>query len=109
MNLINSNSPNNFVISADYSQPSRSEQRSALSKDQCPRSFTSVSLVLRPPSSEAQSPVNIGSKGPSLTYSASSLDNHGFQSRLQISIGPGKMGGIAASRIRPPQITLSSG
>lgn len=66
------------------------------------RSYTSVSLTLRPPSSEPQPPIDIRSQGSSLTYSSSSLDPRGFQSRLQISIGAGAIGGVAAARIRPP-------
>ncbi|XP_076293010.1 TAK1-associated binding protein 2 isoform X6 [Lasioglossum baleicum] len=66
------------------------------------RSYTSVSLTLRPPSSEPQPPINIRSQGSSLTYSSSSLDPRGFQSRLQISIGAGAVGSVAAARIRPP-------
>lgn len=66
------------------------------------RSYTSVSLTLRPPSSEPQPPIDIRSQGSSLTYSSSSLDPRGFQSRLQISIGPGSVGSVAAARIRPP-------
>jgi len=68
------------------------------------RSYTSVSLTLRPPSSEPQPPIDIRSEGSSLTYSTSSLDPRGFQSRLQISIGPGSVGSIAAARIRPPMV-----
>ncbi|KAH0946717.1 hypothetical protein HN011_000526 [Eciton burchellii] len=68
------------------------------------RSYTSVSLTLRPPSSEPQPPIDIRSEGSSLTYSTSSLDPRGFQSRLQISIGPGNVGSIAAARIRPPMV-----
>ncbi|XP_072747921.1 uncharacterized protein Tab2 isoform X2 [Anoplolepis gracilipes] len=66
------------------------------------RSYTSVSLTLRPPSSEPQPPIDIRSEGSSLTYSTSSLDPRGFQSRLQISIGPGNVGSVATARIRPP-------
>lgn len=66
------------------------------------RSFTSVSLTLRPPSSEPQAPIDIRSQRSSLTYSTSSSDPRGFQSRVQISIGPGNVGTVAAARIRPP-------
>lgn len=67
------------------------------------RSYTSVSLTLRPPSSEPQPPIDIRSQGSSLIYSSSSLDPRGFQSRLQISIGAaGAVGSVAAARIRPP-------
>lgn len=58
------------------------------------RSFTSVSLTLRPPSSDPQPPIEIRSQGSSLTYSTSSSDPRGFQSSVQIS--------VAAARIRPP-------
>lgn len=68
------------------------------------RSYTSVSLTLRPPASEPQPPIDIRSEGSSLTYSTSSLDPRGFQSRLQISIGPGNVGSVAAARIRPPMM-----
>ncbi|XP_016837843.1 TGF-beta-activated kinase 1 and MAP3K7-binding protein 3 isoform X2 [Nasonia vitripennis] len=68
------------------------------------RSFTSVSLTLRQPSSEPQAPIDISSQGgSSLTYSSSSLDPRGFQSRLQISIGHGSTGATSA-RIRPPPV-----
>ncbi|XP_076679692.1 TAK1-associated binding protein 2 isoform X2 [Andrena cerasifolii] len=66
------------------------------------RSYTSVSLTLRPPSSEPQPPIDIRSQGSSLIYSSSSLDPRGFQSRLRISIGAGAVGSVAAARIRPP-------
>ncbi|KAK0175318.1 hypothetical protein PV327_009076 [Microctonus hyperodae] len=67
------------------------------------RSYTSVSLTLRPPCSEPQPPIDIRSQGSSLTYSTSSLNLRGFQSCLQISIGPGSIGGsVTAARIRPP-------
>ncbi|XP_044004755.1 mitogen-activated protein kinase kinase kinase 7-interacting protein 3 homolog isoform X2 [Aphidius gifuensis] len=65
------------------------------------RSYTSVSLTLRPPSSDPQAPIDIRSKGSSLTYSSSSLDPRGFQSRLQISISPANVGSVASTRIRP--------
>lgn len=60
----------------------------SLSRDQT-RSFTSVSLCLRPPSSEPQSLIEIQS-GQSLTYTTSSYDpKKGYQSQLQIRIDPG--------------------
>ncbi|XP_008550847.1 TGF-beta-activated kinase 1 and MAP3K7-binding protein 2 isoform X2 [Microplitis demolitor] len=77
------------------------ESRDQINPDQT-RSYTSVSLTLRPPSSEPQPPIDIRSQGSSLTYSTSSVDPRGFQSRLQISIGPGNIGSVAAARIRPP-------
>uniref|UniRef100_A0A0C9R0D0 Tab2_0 protein n=1 Tax=Fopius arisanus TaxID=64838 RepID=A0A0C9R0D0_9HYME len=64
------------------------------------RGYTSVSLILRPPSSEPQPPIDIQSQGSSLTYTTSSSDCRGFQSRLLISIGPGKVGNVAAARIK---------
>ncbi|XP_063864289.1 LOW QUALITY PROTEIN: mitogen-activated protein kinase kinase kinase 7-interacting protein 3 homolog [Scylla paramamosain] len=55
----------------------------------CGRSYTSVNLQLRQPSSEPQPPIQIRSSGSSLTYSTSSLDHRqGSRSSLQISIGP---------------------
>ncbi|XP_071531361.1 uncharacterized protein [Panulirus ornatus] len=55
----------------------------------CGRSYTSVNLQLRQPSTEPQPPIQIRSSGSSLTYSTSSLDHrHGSRSSLQISIGP---------------------
>ncbi|XP_050722630.1 mucin-19-like isoform X2 [Eriocheir sinensis] len=55
----------------------------------CGRSYTSVNLQLRQPSSEPQPPIQIRSNGSSLTYSTSSLDHRqGSRSSLQISIGP---------------------
>ncbi|XP_034951597.1 TGF-beta-activated kinase 1 and MAP3K7-binding protein 2 isoform X3 [Chelonus insularis] len=73
------------------------------------RSYTSVSLTLRPPSSEPQPPIDIRSKGSSLTYSTSSSDPRGFQSRLQISIGPTSenLGSVSAARIRPSTMSHS--
>ncbi|XP_068227161.1 TGF-beta-activated kinase 1 and MAP3K7-binding protein 3-like isoform X4 [Palaemon carinicauda] len=55
----------------------------------CGRSYTSVNLQLRQPSTEPQPPIQIRSSGSSLTYSTSSLDHRqGSRSSLQISIGP---------------------
>ncbi|XP_047491908.1 mucin-5AC-like isoform X1 [Penaeus chinensis] len=55
----------------------------------CGRSYTSVNLQLRQPSTDPQPPIQIRSSGSSLTYSTSSLDHrHGSRSSLQISIGP---------------------
>lgn len=65
------------------------------------RSYTSVSLTLRPPSSDPQAPIDIRSQGSSLTYSSSSLDPRGFESRLQISISPGNV-----SKIRPSMANI---
>nr|CAD7604389.1 unnamed protein product [Timema genevievae] len=68
---------------------------------QQPRSYTSVNLTLRPPSSEPQPPIDIHSAGTSLTYSTSSYDpQQGFQSQLQIRIGPGRSGSVSAVRTR---------
>ncbi|XP_047355317.1 TGF-beta-activated kinase 1 and MAP3K7-binding protein 3 isoform X1 [Vespa velutina] len=84
-----------------YAEPQLAVGKNAGQFDHA-RSYTSVSLTLRPPSSEPQAPIDIRSQGSSLTYSTSSLDPRGFQSRLQISIGPGSVGSVAAARIRPP-------
>ena len=66
-----------------------------------PRSYTSVNLTLRPPSSEPQPPIDITSQNSSLTYSTSSFDpQKGLQSRLQITVGPGG-GGVSSMRTRP--------
>ncbi|KAL3272751.1 hypothetical protein HHI36_014212 [Cryptolaemus montrouzieri] len=66
-----------------------------------PRSYTSVNLTLRPPSSQPQPPIDITSQNASLTYSTSSFDSQkGLQSRLQITVGPSG-GNVAASRVRP--------
>ena len=62
------------------------------------RSYTSVNLQLRQPSSDPQPPINIQGSGSALTYSTSSLDHRcGARSSLQISIGPGG-GTISAMR-----------
>lgn len=94
---------------AHYVEPSRLNQSgkpiNLISRQKSPdqtRSYTSVSLTLRQPSSEPQPPIDIRSQGSSLTYSTSSLDPRGFQSRLRISIGPGSVGSVASARIRPP-------
>ncbi|XP_063243192.1 uncharacterized protein LOC134542678 isoform X2 [Bacillus rossius redtenbacheri] len=66
-----------------------------------PRSYTSVNLTLRAPSSEPQPPIDIQSAGSSLTYSTSSFDpRQGYQSQLQIRIGPGSSGSVTAVRTR---------
>ncbi|PSN34468.1 hypothetical protein C0J52_07566 [Blattella germanica] len=72
------------------------------------RSYTSVNLTLRPPSSEPQPPIDIRSAGSSLTYSTCSYDpQQGFQSQLQIRIGPGGMGSVSALRTHvPPHAAL---
>lgn len=73
------------------------------SPGQQPRSYTSVNLTLRPPTSEPQPPIDIRSAGTSLTYSTSSYDpRQGFQSQLRISIGPGGAGSVSAQRTRVP-------
>ncbi|XP_031832626.1 TAK1-associated binding protein 2 isoform X2 [Nomia melanderi] len=87
---------------AHYADPLLSVENVAGPQIDHTRSYTSVSLTLRPPSSEPQPPIDIRSQGSSLTYSSSSLDPRGFQSRLQISIGAGAVGSVAAARIRPP-------
>ncbi|KAK9885383.1 hypothetical protein WA026_010881 [Henosepilachna vigintioctopunctata] len=66
-----------------------------------PRSYTSVNLTLRPPSSTPQPPIDITSQNASLTYSTSSFDSQkGLQSRLQITVGPSG-GNVIASRVSP--------
>ncbi|XP_074030581.1 TAK1-associated binding protein 2 isoform X2 [Leptinotarsa decemlineata] len=66
-----------------------------------PRSFTSVNLTLRPPTSTPQNPIDITSQNSSLTYSTSSFDSQkGLESRLQITVGPGG-GSVASVRVRP--------
>ncbi|XP_054268976.1 TGF-beta-activated kinase 1 and MAP3K7-binding protein 3-like isoform X1 [Macrosteles quadrilineatus] len=69
------------------------------------RPYTSVNLTLRPPSSDPQPPIDIRSGGGGLTYSSCSYDpRQGYQSHLQISIGPGGTGTVTAARTlhRPP-------
>ncbi|RZC41644.1 hypothetical protein BDFB_004847 [Asbolus verrucosus] len=74
-----------------------------------PRSYTSVNLTLRPPSSEPQPPIDITSQNSSLTYSTSSFDSQkGLQSRLQITVGPGG-GSVSATRTRPRSSYLPEG
>lgn len=66
-----------------------------------PRSYTSVNLTLRPPTSTPQDPIDITSQNSSLTYSTSSFDSQkGLQSRLQITVGPGG-GSVSSVRARP--------
>lgn len=67
-----------------------------------PRSYTSVNLTLRTPTSEPQPPIDICSANSSLTYTTSSFDSRqGLQSRLQITVGPGGVGSVTAVRTRP--------
>lgn len=79
------------------------------------RSFTSVNLTLRPPSSVPQAPIDITSQNSSLTYSTTSFDSQkGLQSRLQITVGPGGAGNVSSIRTRPrssyhPQESLEVG
>ena len=62
------------------------------------RSYTSVNLRLRQPSSDPQPAIDIKGSGSSLTYSTSSLDRRrGSRSSLQISIGPSG-GSVSAMR-----------
>ncbi|KRT82853.1 hypothetical protein AMK59_3242 [Oryctes borbonicus] len=66
-----------------------------------PKSYTSVNLTLRPPSSAPQPPIDITSQNSCLTYSTSSFDpQKGLQSRLQITVGPSG-GGVSSMRTRP--------
>lgn len=68
---------------------------------QSPRSYTSVNLTLRTPTSEPQPPIDICSANSSLTYTTSSFNSkQGLQSRLQITVGPGG-GNVTALRSRP--------
>uniref|UniRef100_A0A1B6CJY8 RanBP2-type domain-containing protein n=3 Tax=Clastoptera arizonana TaxID=38151 RepID=A0A1B6CJY8_9HEMI len=68
------------------------------------RPFTSVNLTLRLPSSDPQPPIDISSGGGGLTYSSCSYDpKQGYQSKLQISIGPGGSGTAMAARTKPPR------
>lgn len=67
-----------------------------------PRSYTSVNLTLRTPTSEPQPPIDICSANSSLTYSTSSFNSkQGLQSRLQITVGPSGIGNVTAIRDRP--------
>lgn len=67
-----------------------------------PRSFTSVNLTLRTPTSEPQPPIDICSANSSLTYSTSSFNpKQGLQSRLQITVGPTGIGNVTSVRSRP--------
>lgn len=67
-----------------------------------PRSYTSVNLTLRTPTSEPQPPIDICSANSSLTYSTSSFNSkQGLQSRLQITVGPSGVGNVTAIRNRP--------
>lgn len=67
-----------------------------------PRSYTSVNLTLRTPTSEPQPPIDICSANSSLTYSTSSFNSkQGLQSRLQITVGPGGVGNVTSIRSRP--------
>lgn len=66
-----------------------------------PRSYTSVNLTLRPPTSVPQAPIDITSQNSSLTYSTSTFDSQkGLQSRLQITVGPAG-GSVSSVRTRP--------
>lgn len=63
------------------------------------RPYTSVNLTLRPPSTNPQPPIDISSQAGGLTYSSCSYDpRQGYQSRLQISIGPGGQGTVTGAR-----------
>ncbi|CAH1129098.1 unnamed protein product [Ceutorhynchus assimilis] len=70
-----------------------------------PRSFTSVNLTLRQPTSTPQDPIDITSQNSSLTYSTSSFDKEkGLESRLQITVGPS--GSVTSVRARPRSFHL---
>lgn len=106
--------PENYEVNVNYSTSPNTRVRSALQLSPVPhflsnpppqqsRSYTSVNLTLRPPSSEPQPPIDIRSAGSSLTYSTCSYDpRQGFQSQLQIRIGPGGMGSVSAVRTHVP-------
>lgn len=67
-----------------------------------PRSFTSVNLTLRSPSTAPQDPIDITSHNAGMTYSTSNFDaEKGLGSRLQITVGPGGGGSVQAVRLRP--------
>lgn len=93
--------------------PSHQNQRTVLNVNpelgwltpQSPRSFTSVNLTLRTPTSEPQLPIDIQTSSSGLTYSSSSFDpRKGFQSSVQITVAPGAVasgGTVSAVRMRP--------
>jgi hypothetical protein len=108
----------NYELSVNYSASHSARVRSALQVSPSPhylcpppqqaRSYTSVNLTLRPPSSEPQPPIDIRSAGSSLTYSTCSYDSRqGFQSQLQIRIGPGGVGSVSALRTQAPSVRTS--
>ena len=109
--------PENYEVNVNYSTSPSARVRSALQLCPVPhylssppsqqaRSYTSVNLTLRPPSSEPQPPIDIRSGGSSLTYSTCSYDpRQGFQSQLQIRIGPGGTGSVSALRTQVPPPT----
>lgn len=101
--------PHNYQVNVNYSTSPSARVRSALEVSPSPhylcapaqqaRSCTSVNLTLRPPSSEPRPPIDIRSAGSSLTYSTCSYDpRQGFQSQLQICIGPDGAGSVSAVR-----------
>jgi hypothetical protein len=107
--------PDNYAVNVNYSTSPSARVRSALQVSPSPhylcaphqqaRSYTSVNLTLRPPSSEPQPPIDIRSAGSSLTYSTCSYDpRQGFQSQLQICIGPGGVGSVSALRTHAPPV-----
>lgn len=110
--------PENYELSVNYSANHSARVRSALQVSPSPhylcpppqqaRSYTSVNLTLRPPSSEPQPPIDIRSAGSGLTYSTCSYDSRqGFQSQLQIRIGPGGVGSVSALRTHAPSVRTS--
>ncbi|PNF43498.1 hypothetical protein B7P43_G09323 [Cryptotermes secundus] len=110
--------PDNYEVNVNYSTSPSARMRSALQVSPSPhylcappqqaRSYTSVNLTLRPPSSEPQPPIDIRSAGSSLTYSTCSYDpRQGFQSQLQICIGPAGVGSISALRTHAVPIHTS--
>lgn len=112
--------PDNYEVNVNYSTIPSARVRSALEVSPSPhylcappqqaRSYTSVNLTLRPPSSEPQPPIDIRSAGSSLTYSTCSYDpRQGFQSQLQICIGPGGVGSVSAVRTHAAPVCTAYG
>ncbi|CAH0391690.1 unnamed protein product [Bemisia tabaci] len=65
------------------------------------RPFTSVNFILRPPSSEPQSPIDIVMHGSSITYSTFSNDPKlGYESQLEINFRPAGPTSQVASRLK---------
>ena len=72
-----------------------------------PRSFTSLNVTLRRPSTKPQSPIDI-TAGPGLSYSSVSFDARlGYQTNFQITVTD-EGGMFSASRIRPKSCVVPS-